>query len=85
MAKVCLPYELVLPNSFWNILSDHRSSSQNTDTISRSHHYIHVVLDQNHRAAAAQLGINEIDEALGFCRTHAGCRFVQQQDFGIEG
>ena len=48
----------------------------------RAEYHVHVVLDDEHREALGE-GREQVEDARGLFRTHAGGRFVEQQHQGL--
>ena len=55
------------------------------DAVGHAHHHLHVVLDQQHGDAERADAGQQLHEARGLGRVHAGHRLVEQQQLRLGG
>src|SRR3954470_2313529 len=60
------------------------AADQHRDAIREAEHRVHVVLDEEHRHALADL-LDQGDHRLRFLRAHAGHRLIEQDELRVGG
>ena len=85
LAEVGLDDIRIGPDFLGGAVGDFHAVIQDHQFVADAHDEFHVVLDEDHRHAPRQDGVDEVDEGLGFLGVHAGGRLVEEQELGTGG